>query len=344
MKRIISLILFMCIVFGLCTFSAVGSTVEVTTEYKDEFARFALGDKYEEQKDTIFYEEYYRYFSEDNNTDTPDWILGAGYSSVSYPMKYKEFYGDFVITSKNYYNPFSSSHFVYYPAENRFESVQRAWNSGLENLDVALQACSDSDIEGIDNYYDLHQFKYFDKVVDHFGEQYRYDLLWCYDEPCYHYSDENSEEPDWTLIYTNVQGALWDVKYGTIVGNRVLYVVGGGCVRFNEGYAVYVRETDSFILLRDIEKIIEVCPDFVETVEKNEVGRRIGDVNGNGSIDITDATHIQRVIARISTKTTDEWAYLNGKKGSVDFGDFDRDGERTVMDATAIQRHIAQVE
>lgn len=57
-----------------------------------------------------------------------------------------------------------------------------------------------------------------------------------------------------------------------------------------------------------------------------------GDVNGNGKVDITDVTTVQRCIAKIITLTDDEFL----------LADVDGDGKLSVMDCTTVQRYVAK--
>ena len=203
--------------------------------------------------------------------------------------------------------------------------------------------------------YDTSNFKYLEKTVEYytddiFGDNY-YDLIVCtYDEVYYHYSDDGTDEPDWALLYCVVGPAPTEMKYGSEIGNKVLAIVGCGCVGFSEGYAVYVRETDSIINLRQskLEQIIELCPEFVESIEENNIGIAFGDVNENGEIDITDATYIQKHLAdklhyeyKIARNF---YIAIGGGEYHVSIGDFNRDGDTTILDATAIQRKLAKLD
>ena len=59
----------------------------------------------------------------------------------------------------------------------------------------------------------------------------------------------------------------------------------------------------------------------------------LGDTDGNGEVEIRDATWIQRKIAEMDLPFE-----FDNKKAAVD-----DDGEITVMDATAIQYYLAQM-
>ncbi len=182
------------------------------------------------------------------------------------------------------------------------------------------------------------EYKYYDKIVEYYIEltpSSRYDELY------YYYSDENSEEPEWTLIYCPYNPDPIDVKEGIVIGNRA-FVCMGGCVLSLSGHFVYVRKTDSFIPLceYELEKILELCPDFEKAIEENNLGQQIGDVNDNGKLDILDATYIQRCVAGFNDDLfMTIWTY-----GSHDsFADFDRDGDVTVLDATDLQMKLAKL-
>ena len=180
------------------------------------------------------------------------------------------------------------------------------------------------------------EYKYFDRLAE--DVSYRPKEYIGYREYC-HYSDENSEEPDWALIVCAIEPEPWAVKFGAVVGNRVLYQTGGpGQAPFYSGIAVYVPEVDEFFdLTKRLDEIIELCPDFVETIEKEKFGSLIGDMNWDDKISILDATIIQRCIADNSYSEE-----FDAVLGGVSVADFNRDDSNDIMDATAIQRYLVQ--
>ncbi len=191
---------------------------------------------------------------------------------------------------------------------------------------------------------DFSQFKYYDKIVEYFDEYYEDEIQYVYDEVYYHYSDDNTEEPDWSLIFCGFCPQPIEAKYGTLVGDRILSVVGGGCSGFVDGYGVYVRETDSFITLRQntLEEICEQCPDFIKSIEENEIGQQFGDVDNDGELSVIDVTYIQRFLAQCYDFIQTYFVVsLDGGKDHIIVPDFDRDGTTTILDATAIQLKLA---
>ena len=59
----------------------------------------------------------------------------------------------------------------------------------------------------------------------------------------------------------------------------------------------------------------------------------MGDTDGDGSLSVIDATHIQKVLARYYTPT--EYIYT--------VGDYDGDSVLSVIDAVMIQKHLANI-
>ncbi len=184
------------------------------------------------------------------------------------------------------------------------------------------------------------EYQYFDLLKEYVEG---YEIMCDYRELC-HYSDENSAEPDWVLMLCQCEVEPWMVRFGALVGNRALYNVGGaGRAPGITGFRIYIPKSDTFIDLvnGNIEEIIELCPGFVETIEENEIGLSLGDINEDSAVDILDATYIQCALACMKA-----YPILGIRSGSESFtlADYDRDGKTTVMDATAIQMKLAQLE
>ena len=161
----------------------------------------------------------------------------------------------------------------------------------------------------------------------------------------HHYSDENSEEPDWVLIVCILfpDGLA---KYGAIVGDRALWTEGGsGYRKIQTGITVYLPQTDTFIELENsnMDKIIELCPEFVETIEENKLGQQMGDVNENGELDILDATYIQIELAGYKHLKSYPWRLDLGFEPITSTMDADMDGEVSILDATEIQLKLARL-
>ena len=204
-------------------------------------------------------------------------------------------------------------------------------------------------------FNDTSDYKYFSEYVEYNGK----DCCEGYYELYYHYSDD-SEEPDWTLIYSRCMPYYDIMKFGMVIEDIVLWDWGINDPHFPIGFGVYVSELNTFIEVSRyyIDEIIEYCPDFVDVLEKCGYGTQFGDVNYDKKLDIVDVTYIQRMIAGYNDiiysplypvpgfDIGSTWSILDAEYVSNvgRISDYDRDGETTVMDATAIQRHLAGLE
>ncbi|MBQ2972318.1 MAG: hypothetical protein IJE16_07195 [Ruminococcus sp.] len=194
-------------------------------------------------------------------------------------------------------------------------------------------------------YYDKFYNDWVTKNVIHDYDSFLEDRR--YDEIYYYYENETDEEPAWALVKGIITTQMWERKYGTNVGERIIWIEGGDDYS-TSGHFVYVTELDEFIPLKQsqMDRITEYCSDFVKVIEENEYGQLVGDINESGDLDIIDATCIQRYLAGHKESTD---GYLLGYfmfvySSSVDISDFDRDGETTIFDATAIQMKLAKIE
>ena len=193
------------------------------------------------------------------------------------------------------------------------------------------------------------EYIYYDRVIEYI-HGYKPEL---YDE-FHYYIDDNSTEPDWSLIVCQVMPEPWEVKYGALVGDRVLWTrAGSGLSMIRTGFTVYIPGTDTFIDLDNstVYDIIAQCPNFVEEIEGNEFGQLLGDVDDDSSLDILDATYIQRLLAGYedytqtkSKQICTEIKVWSGSYGYFEISDFDRDGDTSILDATAIQRRLAKLD
>lgn len=138
MKKIVSVLLSICIILSMCVVSIISSGAKSTIDNRlDEFKKMSLGDNYEDYSPPVFYEELYEYYSESNNTDTPDWIFGKGYTEMEASYS-KGVFGEYLIYG-DYYYPYLLGFFVYDPNENVFYDIQQAWEMKFENLSYAFE-------------------------------------------------------------------------------------------------------------------------------------------------------------------------------------------------------------
>ena len=199
------------------------------------------------------------------------------------------------------------------------------------------------------------EYKYYDKMVE---LNYNRDP-WEYVEIYYHYSVENNENPDWSLIYAMTDDAMDWNYYGVVVGERIIRTESLDRLSHSR-YYVYVTELDKVIPLDNsgLDEILKHCPEFTETLDELNYGQLIGDINDDYKINIIDATYIQRILAghidminvRKYPRLNRESEYANiritvGKGNKYEYiADFNRDLQVTILDATAIQRKLAKLD
>ena len=108
------------------------------------------------------------------------------------------------------------------------------------------------------------------------------------------------------------------------------------------GYYVYIAETDSFVTLG--EAIDLNVPYIEEIFTTYGLGELIGDVDGDNTLSILDATKLQRCLADIEKFSSDD--RITGEPVGESIGyisDFNRDGKRDILDATKIQQYLAKI-
>lgn len=108
------------------------------------------------------------------------------------------------------------------------------------------------------------------------------------------------------------------------------------------GYYVYIAETDSFVTLG--EAIDLTVPYIEEIFTTYGLGELIGDVDGDNTLSILDATKIQRCLADMEKFSSDD--RITGEPVGESIGyisDFNRDGKRDILDATKIQQYLAKI-
>ena len=152
MKRIISIILTISVIVLAMAFSTIGANARYYTyDYEDEFWQYV---KEEENYQHIIggkevYQEYYSYYSEDNDTDTPDWVFGYAMLPFVSPGYCCRYLGDYFLYTDGYLEPFQLGLFVYVPQENKFYDIQDAWKMDFEGLDMVLDMCVDEGVYGV---------------------------------------------------------------------------------------------------------------------------------------------------------------------------------------------------
>ena len=106
---------------------------------------------------------------------------------------------------------------------------------------------------------------------------------------------------------------------------------------FDSGYGIYDVKQDRFIPLNG--KTVEDYDGLKEAFDEIGEGRLLGDIDGDNTITVLDATMMQRCAAKITAYPEDD--EMVSPIGSIrHYSDFNHDGNRDVLDATAIQRYL----
>lgn len=159
------------------------------------------------------------------------------------------------------------------------------------------------------------------------------DLYQLYDEVWEH---ENSRyEVDRVLVHAESFVQLTAI-YEDLIGNRVVTRSGVG-FPFDSGYGIYDVQQDRFVPLNG--KTVEEYDGLKAAFDEIGTGRLLGDIDGDDSITVIDATMIQRCTAMMAQYPEDD--EMGSPIGNIRcYSDFNRDGERDILDATAIQRYL----
>lgn len=193
---------------------------------------------------------------------------------------------------------------------------------------------------------------YFDKFLEFINEEENYRQI-TNDEVNYYrevyselYCHQNEQgDVEWVLIKCQIYPLPWEAVFGVRVGNRVFKYIGGSSDD-DTGHYVYISTTDTIIPLnkKNLDSVLELCPDILWALEENNVGQQFGDVDNDGELSVMDATYIQRDVADIYDYLMTHNHINPFSEDSFDVADINHDGETSVLDATFIQKKLAQIE
>ena len=229
-------------------------------------------------------------------------------------------------------------------AELPFNGAEWLYLSDDCDDDGNFQVCYVNWAGGPDPVYSMGpSHTMFDRFFEEYVSVYTYDVdpedvywsdfFYFYDEPYEH--RDSSGDVDWVLIQAETFIAQ-DVVYEGIVGNRFVFRPTPS-YPFESGYGIYDVKKDIFVPLpcgteSDYDGMTKALDTFV-------TGRLLGDLDGDDSITVVDATILQRCEAKMRDyPADDERSYPYGKIRY--YSDFNRDGERNILDATCIQRYL----
>lgn len=134
----------------------------------------------------------------------------------------------------------------------------------------------------------------------------------------------------------------WDQMFGYET-NGVVIPGEMGAVNIEQAFPYYIYDIkdNAFYSITAVE--LSDYEGLLDVLTKAGIARPIGDCDGDGLLDIIDATHLQRALAELCELDVETDSYwCGGIDGSMKrYSDMDGDSEVTILDATRIQRKLA---
>ncbi|MDO4419238.1 MAG: dockerin type I repeat-containing protein [Ruminococcus sp.] len=164
------------------------------------------------------------------------------------------------------------------------------------------------------------------------------ELIYWYEELFYYYSDDNQSTPDYVLVKAStpiVSDAFHSSDFGEYVIITAIYHY-----PYDHAYHIYTPADDKVYTLEEAYYAeIEGLEEALKFLNGTVVAL-IGDADANFTLNIKDATRIQKTLANYKDlPVAHEWDEL-----AIEACDFNRDGDINIRDVTAIQKHLAKIE
>ncbi len=112
--------------------------------YTEEFKKYlnscglGLNEDYERW---YIYSEYYYYYTDENNTDIPDWVLAYGSYYGVEPSGCYGVFDEYCLQVVDCSVPSELGYYIYLPTENEFYPIERAWSMDVEGVEKAFSEC-----------------------------------------------------------------------------------------------------------------------------------------------------------------------------------------------------------
>lgn len=163
------------------------------------------------------------------------------------------------------------------------------------------------------------------------------EMIYWYEELFYYSSDNSESTPDYALVkacYPVVSDTLISSEFGEYI------IMTGPYSPYKHGYHIYTPSDDKIYTLEEAYHAeIDGIEKALEFLNGTTIAM-IGDADANFTLNIKDATWIQKSIAKYSDlPKRHEWNEL-----AFDACDFNRDDKINIKDATAIQKHLAKID
>ena len=295
--------------------------------YLDSFKKMYV-DEEGMGAELLFYDELY--YSKDDNGDV-EWVFVYAMTNMLCPeIVDRDFHGVHV-QQANIYVPFEFGYGLYDVKEDRFYDL--------------------TEVSYYNETHDTPKYEYaFDLFKSYYkpektGNQYEAAFVnwsvskygdWCLDDGYSYnelYTHYDGDHPDWVFCQARYFveepvpiNELW------IGGAGGRYIRGGSIQSpFEFGYGVYDVEKNEYYALEELVDNYSKYEGLIDKLAENNIGALLGDVNGDNTVDILDATVIQKCAA--------DKIELNYKQEPV--ADVNGDHFVDVIDATDIQKYAA---
>ncbi len=131
-------------------------TISEEHRYKDKLAKLWDIPLEETNNGTpylIEYTELFEYYSEENSTSTPDYVLVRAYENIVAECTITEYFGDYVLYSSDLKYPGEEfGYHIYLPETNEVFTLTDAWNKNIEGIENVFTKAKIGELMGDINY------------------------------------------------------------------------------------------------------------------------------------------------------------------------------------------------
>ncbi len=142
MKRILSIILAVLILCSVFVVPASALSSQFAKgKYAEQFEQYLRDMGYPwngEPSNWYMYSELYEYYSEDNTSQIPDWVLVSGSTNMEMPAGHYAVYGDYYISVVSGSIPAEIPYYIYLPEKNQFYELDFAWVEKFDGIEKAF--------------------------------------------------------------------------------------------------------------------------------------------------------------------------------------------------------------
>lgn len=221
------------------------------------------------------------------------------------------------------------------------------YESGVNPTEVTISGCKNSAAEKYAEENGLifkdaeapEEYKYKDKVLELLNISEVDDgsgkpILHYYSEGYEYFSSPDESTPDYVLItaYENVSA---DCEITERYGNYVVHSTDLKYPGEELGHHIYLPETNEIYSLSDAYNM--KLEGIYNVFTHGGVGKLIGDVNYDSSLNIRDVTLLQKYLTGLENLNK----YAIDESYTIPVADFNGDSNLNIRDATAIQKHLA---